>query len=172
MLERRLQTVDRTPSAVPFAIGHVAGRRLRFHKVSIDGSGKFDAESTGNLSDRVYGVVFEVLAREMAALNRAEGVGWGYEVQIVSVATEARVVEAMTYVATRKNPALRPYHWYKALTVAGAVDHGLPMDYIESLRSIESIADPDDGRRAMNEALLIERRASAKSAATRRRWPG
>lgn len=168
MLTRRLQTADRAPSAVPLAIGSVAKRRLRFHKVSVDGSGKCDAESTGNPADRVHGVVFEVPAREMAALDRVEG---GYEIEIVRVVTEAGALEAMAYAASHKDPALRPYHWYKALTVAGAVDHGLPIDYIEWLRAAESIADPDDRRRRMNEALLVERPPSAPSAAMRRRSP-
>ncbi len=50
---------------------------------------------------------------------------------------------------------MRPYHWYKALVVAGAVEHNLPKNYVEWLRVFESTEDPDAYRRAENEALLF-----------------
>ena len=73
MLTRRLKATDRAPSATLLGIGYVEGRRLTFDKVSKDGSGKCDAESTGENTDRVYGVIFEIASTEKAALDKAEG---------------------------------------------------------------------------------------------------
>ena len=66
MFTRRLK--DRCPSAEAIGTGFLKGHLLTFHKVSIDGSGKCDMESTGNLSDRVYGVIFRINVEEKATL--------------------------------------------------------------------------------------------------------
>lgn len=155
MLSRRLQAKERTPSAVAIGIGFVQGRRLTFDKVSRDGSGKCDIEVTNNPKDRAYGVLFKISSAEKSNLDKAEGCGKGYNEENVQVVTSSGACAATTYVATAKEPALRPYHWYKALVVAGAVEHGLPNDYIEWLRTFESQADPNTKRRAENEALLF-----------------
>lgn len=155
MLTRRLTAANRAPSAKPLGIGYLEGLRLTFHKVSRDGSGKCDAERTGNDTDRVYGVLFEINSKEKDALDCAEGLGKGYKEEKVDVVTDSGNVRAITYIATEKEPVLRPYHWYKALTVAGAVEHGLPGHYVEWLRAFESVEDPNDSRRAENEALLF-----------------
>lgn len=154
MLTRRLTAADRAPSATPVRIGYVEGRRLTFDKVNRDGSGKCDAEATGREADRVYGVVFEVALADKVALNDAEGLGNGYTNECVEVVVGEQRIEVEAYIATRKTPALRPYHWYKALTVAGAVEHRLPTDYVEWLKTFESVDDPNSERRAKFEALL------------------
>ena len=153
MLTRRL--VERTPSARVLATGYVEGRRLTFHKVSKDGSGKCDAEQTTNTSDRVYGVIFEIDPSERKALDRAEGLNNGYNEAQVDVVTPSGTVPAITYVATHKEPAMKPYRWYKSLTVAGAIEHELPLAYVEWIRAVESMEDPDVERRKNNEALLF-----------------
>lgn len=155
MLTRRLKAPDRTPSAEFVDTGYTAGRRLTFDKRSRDGSGKCDAEETENETDRVYGVIFEIKCSQRRALDNAEGRGKGYELETVEVITKHGTVRARTYIATRKERALRPYHWYKALVVAGAVERDLPKSYVEWLRVFESIEDPHADRRTENEALLF-----------------
>lgn len=155
MLSRRLRASKRAPSAVTIDIGFVQGRRLTFDKVSQDGSGKCDIEFTKNPNDRAYGVLFKISSTEKPNLDEVEGLGKGYEEQKICVITKNGESVAVTYVATTKEPALRPYHWYKALVVAGAKEHGLPNDYVEWLRTFESQADPNTKRRAENEALLF-----------------
>lgn len=155
MLTRRLTAKNRAPSANPIGIGYVEGRRLTFDKVSQDGSGKCDAEATGNNSYRVYGVIFEIASTEKATLDQAEGLGSGYKGERIEVVTAAGKLQVNTYIATKKEPVLRPYRWYKAITVAGAMEHGLPRDYVEWLRAFESVEDPNVKRRAENEALLF-----------------
>jgi gamma-glutamylcyclotransferase len=155
MLTRRLAAPDRAPSAKRVGIGHVEGRRLNFCKVSKDGSGKCDAAATGRKMDRVHGVIFEIAVADKTALARAEGSGNGYIEERVNVITASGDLELLTYIATEKNLLLRPYHWYRAMTVTGAVEHGLPNGYVEWLRTFESIEDVDVLRRATNEALLF-----------------
>lgn len=155
MLTRRLTATDRAPSAKAIEIGYVEGRRLTFNKVSQDGSGKCDAEATGKTTDRVYGVIFEIALTDRAVLGKAEGLGKGYVEERVEVVTVQRKVQIETYIATKKELVLRPYHWYKAITVAGAVEHELPKYYVEWLRAFESIEDQNLERRAKNEALLF-----------------
>lgn len=123
-------------------------------KISQDGSGKCDALATGKDEDRVYGTLNVVSKKEKPKLDRAEGLGQGYREGSVRVITTKGSKDAVMYYADRKDLARRPYHWYKAFVVAGAVEHGLPFPYIEWLRTIESIQDPDESRRFYNERLL------------------
>jgi gamma-glutamylcyclotransferase len=154
MLLRRLK--QRTPSATVVNVGYVSCRRLTFDKVSRDGSGKCDIESSINLTDRAYGVLYEVSSSEKPELDKAEGLGNGYDQHDVLVTTKSGETHtATTYIATHKEPALWPYHWYKALVIAGALEHQLPTDYIEWIRTFDSKADPNAKRRAENEALLF-----------------
>jgi gamma-glutamylcyclotransferase len=155
MLTRRLTLPARAPSAVCAGTGYVECHRLAFDKVSRDGSGKADIEATGTTTDRVYGVLFRVAAAEESALDRAEGLGKGYRKGNIQVVTPAGAVPATTYIATDKEPACLPYHWYKAIVVAGAIEHGLPNAYIEWLRTVSSQPDPNATRRAENEASLF-----------------
>jgi cation transport regulator ChaC len=154
MLLRRLRVKNRAPSAIAVCTGYVEGRRLDFNKRSVDGSGKCDIEATGDPHDRAWGVIFRINATDKPALDRVEGLGQGYTEREVRVVTPDGGVTALTYTALMKAPDLRPYHWYKAFVVAGATEHSLPDDYIAWLRTFESTADPDTGRRRFNEALL------------------
>ena len=160
MLTRRLRTADRAPSAWREDIGYVEGYRLTFDKLSAGEryrSGKCDMERTGVATDRVWGVLFSIDTAHEPALDRAEGVAQGYRKdREMSVVTVNGTRMATAYVATEKDPTVRPYHWYKAFVVAGAEEHGLPPAYIEWLRTFESQPDPAARRRADNEALLLE----------------
>jgi cation transport regulator ChaC len=101
MLTRWLQA--RTPSARFVARGHVTGRRLTFHKMSDDDSGKGDAELTNNPEDRVEGVLFKIMRAEKAALDEAEGLNRGYEEIEIEVITAHGPEKAVAYVATAKD---------------------------------------------------------------------
>jgi len=155
MLSRRLKTKGRAPSAKVFRTGFVQNRRLTFDKASDDGSGKCDIEDTGNSTDRVYGVVFSLDASDKPNLDKAEGLGKGYSEKQVEIITPEGKCEAFAYVAERKDPSAEPYQWYKALVIAGAVEHGLPNTYVEWLRTSGSQPDPKSKRRAENEAILF-----------------
>jgi len=145
---------ERVPSAVAIGIGRLIGYALKWHKRSLDGSGKCDIESTGRNEDVVWGVLFELDASEKSALDRAEGLGNGYVERQLDVTTERGIVTATAYVATAKDPSRKPYNWYKAFVVAGANEHQLPQEYVEILESAPSTPDPKPARAAENERLL------------------
>lgn len=142
------------PSAEAVGIGHLSAHVLKWHKRSPDGSGKCDIEKSARKEDVVWGVLFELDAAEKPALDRAEGLGNGYVERRVEVVTDRGIVRASAYVATARDPVLRPYHWYKAFVVAGAREHGLPAHYIELLETVLANRDADAARTAENAKLL------------------
>jgi gamma-glutamylcyclotransferase len=155
MLTCRIKSSERAPSAKCIGIGYVQEHRLTFDKVSSDGSGKCDLELTNNPKDKVHGVLFEIENKDKDNLDRAEGVGNGYEKKSVEVVTASGQFLATTYVAIKKDNTVQPYHWYKAIVVTGAVEHGLPNGYIEWLRTFYSKNDSDKVRRSKNESILF-----------------
>lgn len=154
MLEERLQR--RVPDATFLTTGSVRGYRLHFHKRSTDGSGKCNIVATNSAEDVVHGVAYEVPDGCLEALDRAEGVGHGYNHNYdISVrladGAEARM---LAYVADSNaiDNTLIPYTWYHRLVVEGAEQHQLPEDYIADLRSVMCSEDPDPDRPAKLEA--------------------
>ena len=155
LCSRRL--CQRTPSASIVTVARLDSHVLKFHKVGFrDRSGKCNAYATGQSSDTVWGAVFEIDPAEKARLDDAEGVGFGYMETKVRVESTGGMISAFTYVAVADaiRPDLRPYLWYKALVLAGATEHALSPDYIEAIRAVVAIQDPDEGRRASNEQIL------------------
>ena len=152
MLSRRLR--KRTPSAVAIGTGFVKGHRLTFDKVSSDGSGKCNIAAAKNPMERVYGVLFRINSSEAERLDNTEGLGRGYRKCELHVVTPTGTSPAVAYIADRTDPLLLPYDWYKEFVITGAVEHQLPGNYIDGLRSIASRRDPDAGRDAENRATL------------------
>jgi cation transport regulator ChaC len=152
MLTSRLRAPNRAPSGVAHGRGHVVGRKLTFHKVSEDGSGKGDMQPTGDLNDRVEGVLFWIDETDRSGLEEAEGKGRGYAEAIVDVVTENGTKQALAYVATNVNTALVPYIWYRSLVLAGAIEHGLPAAYVDGIRAVAAQVDPMPNRRTKREA--------------------
>jgi gamma-glutamylcyclotransferase len=152
MFTRRLR--ERTPSAIVVGTGFVEAHRLSFDKVSSDGSGKCNIQTTNDPTERVYGVLFEIALVELVELDKAEGAGSGYTRGEVEVKSPGGVLSAVTYIADMTNPELTPYHWYKEFVVRGAIENQLPAAYIRRLQLTDSKADSNDNRRDKNEALF------------------
>lgn len=150
MLAARLR--ERCPSARAIGIAELPGHELRWHKRSNQKSGKCDivASDTGS----VFGVLYEINAQEQGALDRAEGLGAGYEEIEIEVLCGSERVNAKAYRATNTDPALRPFTWYRALVIAGAKEHGLPASYIAGLESVPADQDADRARHDRNMALI------------------
>jgi hypothetical protein len=147
----------RTPSARATLVGTLAGHSLRWHKKSVDGSGKCDAFATDSGSDLVWGVVYELTREDKIVLDGFEGLGEDYFEKVVSVRSrDGVVVDAIAYSA---NPllledGLRPWHWYKGFVTTGASQHGFPDDYRRALDAIDAADDPDAARHAREAAVL------------------
>jgi gamma-glutamylcyclotransferase len=151
MCSRRL--CERTPSALPLGIGRLTGHKLMWHMAGGDGSAKCDIVATGRAEDVVWGVLYEIAASEKPLLDRAEGLGHSYHCKTVSVLHETGPIEAETYCAIAIDATRAPYDWYHAYVLAGALEHGLPGDYAEALRTLAVVVDPDAERRRKNLAL-------------------
>ncbi len=134
----------RIPGALPIDTAMLAKHRLRFRKSDNGESGKCDIDMTGNLADRVHGVVYQISAVEKEVLDRHEGLGTGYsEKQIELTTNSGQSLSAFTYYALIIDESLVPYHWYKEHVLRGAMEHGLPADYINPIRQMQSKIDPD-----------------------------
>jgi len=153
-LERFLQ---RVPSGRTVGIGFLAGRALRFHKVGSDGSGKADAWRSGDPADVVWGVLYDLDPADRPALDRAEGLGHGYRVQVATVSRpDGTGTEAWFYEAERRrcDQHLTPWDWYLRLCVVGASSQGLPTEYVAQVGMQISRPDPDRERATANLAVL------------------
>lgn len=156
MLTAWLQS--RCKSARATRVASVAGFRLAFSKRSKDGSGKAMLVASDDPQARVYGVLYDIDADEIEALDRSEGRSKGYErVENFEVRADGNAVRVLTYMADESSidAALNPYDWYIALVVKGAELHGLPSNYINALRAASSISDADSGRSTRRQALAI-----------------
>ncbi len=113
----------------------------------MDGSAKCDIVETANRDDRVWGVVFDIDAGEKINLDRAEGLGYGYEEKRVELTgRNERIIHAFTYYATDIDEKRKPYTWYTEHVLRGAKEHGLPAEYVAAIEQVESVQDPDRQR--------------------------
>jgi len=145
----------RVPSAEALGCFTLNQHDLRFHKSSKDGSGKCDAFFTPNSESVIYGVLFKIDPAEKPRLDRAEGLGHGYEEKEVTVISrDGTPATATTYVATKIDEKLKPYSWYVNHVLVGANEASLPQDYIDSkINSVEAFQDRDKERDAKQHAI-------------------
>lgn len=166
MLAERLQARIKSEHPILYALKR---HRLRFHKRSSDCSGKCNVVCTGQDSDVVHGVIFDVPEDQIRKLDRFEGVGCGYTKKVYRFLTEGGEHDVLMYVADPDyiDDVLVPYEWYLDLVLAGAEQNKLPRDYISALRAIPFTVDPKPNRQTRREALsAIEKyRESIRGAA-------
>lgn len=82
---------------------------------------------------RVHGVLWSISDRDLATLDRAEGVPVRYRRDRLTVLTDHGAVPAWVYVDHRVSPGL-PRPGYLERVVDGAVAHQLPQTWIDFLR--------------------------------------
>jgi hypothetical protein len=149
---------ERMPSCISLGIATLPGHALRFHKRSKDKSGKCNAFATGD-DQCVMGILFSFDPAERAKLDKAEGVGNGYEHATVTVINDkGRRRKVLTYLASpiAIDDSLKPYSWYMDFVLAGCAEHGLPYDYVAAcVQSVEATEDPNKPRDAKERAKLI-----------------
>ena len=154
MLIKKLRS--RCPSAEKIGMCKIKKHNLKFHKVSKkDHSGKCDCELTQIEADEVYGVLFRIPKSEAKSLDKAEGLGNGYEKKKIDVTTiEEGKDTAVMYCATdeAKDPNKKPYVWYLNQVIEGAKENCLPDDYIAKIRKVAADEDLDRARHATEAA--------------------
>jgi gamma-glutamylcyclotransferase len=146
---------ERVPSAEVVGCFALNGYDLRFHKSSRDRSGKCDAYFTSDTGNTIYGALFKIAQSEKSALDKAEGLGYGYDEKEVTVtAHDGSSITATTYIATDIDENLKPYSWYVNHVLVGANERLLPQDYIEAkINSVEVVEDSDKERDAKQRAI-------------------
>jgi hypothetical protein len=145
---------QRTPSAKRCGSFKLLAHSLRFHKVGQDKSGKCDAFYTANQSDYILGALFEIDEADKIHLDKAEGLGFGYdEKQVTVLDSQNQVISAFLYIATHIDTEIKPYSWYKNHVLIGAIESNLPKEYIDRIKSIESSDDLDKNRDALQRAI-------------------
>ncbi|MBK7107425.1 MAG: gamma-glutamylcyclotransferase [Ignavibacteriae bacterium] len=130
-------------------IGQLFKYKLMFHKISSDGcSGKCDAYYTGEVSDIMFGVIYEIEDSELNKLDKYEGVGDGYKRKSILLKTYPDNTEcsAITYCTEKINSELKPFSWYTKHVIVGAIENKLPEYYIDKIKAVETIKDKNKER--------------------------
>jgi gamma-glutamylcyclotransferase len=132
------------------------GYAMSWSKKGVDGSGKCTISVSSKEAMGVHGILYRLPASEKAELDVIEGLGTGYDEAIVTVETPAGARAATTYVAapTHVDDSFTPYSWYRDLVVAGAVEAGIPDDYVRRLATVGTRQNPDETRDARNRAAI------------------
>jgi gamma-glutamylcyclotransferase len=122
----------RVPSAELVGVTELPLHTLQFNKRSSkDGTAKANAFLTESASDTVEGVLYRTDAAGLAALDRIEGRGYGYERHAMPFSVveggQIRMYQASIYIAEESHVdhALLPAEWYLAHVIRGAKEHGL-----------------------------------------------
>jgi gamma-glutamylcyclotransferase len=135
-----------------------AGWRLVLDKPPLVPIGEAFANIVPDAAAHVLGVLYDVDAVELDHVGLTEGVLVGnYEwmdIPVATLATPEREVVARTLVSQRHDPTLVPSHRYMACLIAGAVEHGLPPEYVAWLRAVP--ARPQTPEALQFQALVDE----------------
>ena len=92
---------------------------------------------------RIWGVLYLITLEQSEHLDRTEGVPRGaYRRTPVSpIVDGGEQIAAFTYQSDRISPGRKPSPRYLCLLIEGAVQHGLPADYLRYLRNFELAVD-------------------------------
>ncbi len=144
----------RVPSVEIFQVYQLKGFRLKFNKVSKDGSTKANLQKTNDLNDLVWGVIQRIDHTEKPALDNAEGHGSGYELDSFDSPTD---IYKIHYYIAKESKYLKegnPYDWYLNYVIMGAIENNFPREYIKQLLSVAVAVDlTPESRKGYNKAL-------------------
>ncbi len=124
------QMARRVSSASMVGRARLPGNKLVFNKKSADGSGK--ANLVESPEGAVWGVLYEIYHDDLNILDQYEV---GYHRVGVCVYAEDDPLTAYTHLSTNLTDRPLPFRWYKGAILNGALEHGLPDEYIEYLKS-------------------------------------
>lgn len=117
----------------------------------------------------VYGVLYELTEEDYAHVELTEAVPFGnyrrVDVEAWELAGAAAPRPAYTLASDRRDPELRPSVRYVGLMIEGALEHGLPAEWIDHLRAIPAVPDS-------LEDLALRRQLDALMRAAGRTRPG
>jgi sulfite reductase (NADPH) flavoprotein alpha-component len=145
-------------------VGRAAGWRLVFDKPSLLGTPEGYANIVPDSAAEVLGVLYEITQDDLEHVELTEGVKFGnYDRVELSVApliapggAGPAVHLASSLASEKRNQALLPSRRYLELVVDGAVEHGLPAEYVELLRRIATCEESPEAQqmRGMLDKLM------------------
>src|SRR4029077_20394485 len=117
------------------------GWRVVFDKPPLFSIGEAFANIVPEPDATALGVAFEVGADDLAQIERSEGVSFGNYRRVELAGgppppCDDAPASAMSLASERRDPSLLPSTRYMALVIAGALEHGLPAEYLDTLRAI------------------------------------
>ncbi len=158
-------------SLLPECGAVLVGYSLRFHKRSFkDGSGKCNAFKTSDPFNVVHGAIYRLSRDEKSKLDICEGLGFGYNEADVAVRISmpgkgaGAYERAVAYVAAPSHidTTLSAYDWYRGYVLSGAVYHGFPEGYIEQIKRVRTVCDPDRARGGVESDIVSRLLAGLK----------
>ncbi|MEO8605895.1 MAG: gamma-glutamylcyclotransferase family protein [bacterium] len=127
----------------------VPGWRLVLDKPPLLSSRSGFANIIADPQMAVLGVLYELSVDGLEHVELTEGVLIGnyaaVDVQAWPLAGDAPVL-ARSLSANARDASLRPSLRYMRLLIEGALEHGLPADYVDSLRAIPTLEEDDTER--------------------------
>jgi gamma-glutamylcyclotransferase len=147
---------ERVASALEIGSLPLSGFRLAFHKHGQDSSGKCNLVFTGHEQDVVHAALFRMQASDKLVLDRIEGKGRGYSEKQLAVSHDGVSHQCFTYTAQPDyiDDGLSPFSWYRELVLLGGEYHRFPENYLEAIRQLKAIDDPDPERRKEHDLLI------------------
>jgi cation transport regulator ChaC len=129
-----VQMAERCPGSAPLEVACLRDHRLAYTYDSSKWRGGV-ATVIPAVGERVWGVVWELTAEHIAALDRYELVHRDvYRRDLVDVFAADRALPAFVYITNDSTPRL-PNRRYVDALVRGATHFELPPDYIATLRA-------------------------------------
>jgi len=126
------------------------GWRLVVDKPPLLPLGSSYANMVTDAAASTYGVLYEIEADGLAHLDLTEGVLIGnyrrIEITVVPLVAPFVPHTAYTLVSDHRCDDLVPSERYLACLINGAIEHGLPEEWIAHLRSLPSQPETDDER--------------------------
>ncbi|GAB4335859.1 MAG: hypothetical protein Kow0010_23490 [Dehalococcoidia bacterium] len=128
------QMAERCPGAVPFGPARLDGWRLTFDRFSTRRRG-YVADVVPAPSAATWGVLWEVTAAHLEALDRSEGVANGAyrRAELKVRANDGSLVDAVAYTVCEPGPPGPPSPAYLGHLLRGAHAAGMPAWYIRFL---------------------------------------
>jgi gamma-glutamylcyclotransferase len=116
--------------------------RLRFN-LAIGPGERGVANLESQAGARTWGVLYLITVEQSEHLDRTEGVPRGAyrRIPVRAIVDGSERIEAFTYQSDRISLGRKPSPRYLGLLIEGAVQHGLPTEYLRYLRSFELAAD-------------------------------
>ena len=143
--------------AVP---ARATGWRLVFDKPPLVPIGEAFANIIPDAAAHVLGVAYEVSEEDLRYMELTEGVLLGnYEriaIRVEPLSDSLPPLTAFSLTSDRRDPSLRPSTRYMEAVISGAEEHGLPAEYVDSLRAVPATPPTSEGllfRALMDEFL-------------------